>query len=329
MPPPATQVAQEPRWGKHRGANALDNDEQMGDISVIFGGNMSIASKTQGKKLEWEISLTQRIEPGRMMRWSDIDISFRPEDHQDTKLSDRNMPFVVKLPIGWQKVAKTLINNGASLNLIKRKTFTEMDLNLKDLTPVHDTFHGVIPGQSFTPIRYIDLEVSCETGDNKRKEVLTFEVVSFDIGYNCILGRSFLLKFMAVIHTAYDMLKMPDPNGVITIKVNQRDALACENTTLAHVGRFSEKAAQDQVVKVVKMHDGSTSFKSPVPKPLTIDSPWPPSTNKGAYGASSSNQQPVDQPTDKKKKEADDKEVPVDPSNSDKKLRISTSLDAK
>jgi hypothetical protein len=45
---------------------------------------MSIASKTQGKKLEREISLAQSIEPGRMMKWSDVDISFRPEDHPDT-----------------------------------------------------------------------------------------------------------------------------------------------------------------------------------------------------------------------------------------------------
>jgi hypothetical protein len=74
-----------------------------------------------------------------------------------------------------------------------------MGLNLKDLTSVHDTFHGVIPGQSSTPIRRIDLEVSCGTLDNKRKEMLTFKVASFDIRYNCILGRPFLLKFMAVI----------------------------------------------------------------------------------------------------------------------------------
>jgi hypothetical protein len=26
-----------------------------------------------------------------------------------------------------------------------RKTFIEMGLNLSDLTPVHETFHGVIP----------------------------------------------------------------------------------------------------------------------------------------------------------------------------------------
>jgi hypothetical protein len=67
--------------------------------------------------------------------------------------------------------------------------------------------------------------------------MLTFEVASFNIGYNCILGRSFLLKFMVVIHTAYTTIKMPSPRGVITLKSDQRDALACENATLTHTGR--------------------------------------------------------------------------------------------
>jgi hypothetical protein len=57
----------------------------MGEINVIFGGSMSITSKTQGKKLQCDISLTQHIEPGRRMR-SDVDISFRPEDHPDMEL---------------------------------------------------------------------------------------------------------------------------------------------------------------------------------------------------------------------------------------------------
>jgi hypothetical protein len=131
-----------------------------------------------------------------MMRWSDIDILFGPQNHPDTELSDRNLSFVVKLPIGRHKVAKRLIDNGALLNLITTKTFIEMGLNLKDLTTVHDTFHRVILRQSSTPIRRIDLEVSCGTGDNKRKEVLIFKVASFDIGYNCIPKMPFLLKYM-------------------------------------------------------------------------------------------------------------------------------------
>jgi hypothetical protein len=80
------------------------------------------------------------------MRWSDERITFRPEDHPVTELSERNLPLVVKILIGWHKVAKTLIDSGTSLNLIMRKTFIEMGLNLSDLTLVHDMFHGIIPG---------------------------------------------------------------------------------------------------------------------------------------------------------------------------------------
>jgi hypothetical protein len=69
------------------------------------------------------------------MKWSDIDISFQPEDHPKKELSEQNLPFIFKLPIEQHKVAKTLIDNGDSLNLIMRKTFIEMGLNLKYLTP--------------------------------------------------------------------------------------------------------------------------------------------------------------------------------------------------
>jgi hypothetical protein len=234
--------------------------------------------------------LAQLIEPGRKMMWSDMDISFGSEDHPKIELSEMNFPFVVKLPIGWHKVAKTMFDNEASLNLIMRKTFIKMGLNLKDLTPVHDTFHGVIPGQSSTPIGRIDLEVYCWIGDNKRREILMFEVVSFDIGYNCILGRPFLSKFMEIIHTTYTTMKMSYPKGMITIKDDQRDALACENATLTHAGWFSKKAAQEQAAKVAKTKGGSTPLRSPAPKPPTVGTPLPPSAKKDTYVASSSNQ---------------------------------------
>jgi hypothetical protein len=49
--PPAASAHQEPQWGEHRWVNP-DGDEQMGEINMIFGGSMSIFSKTQGNKLE-------------------------------------------------------------------------------------------------------------------------------------------------------------------------------------------------------------------------------------------------------------------------------------
>jgi hypothetical protein len=45
------------------------------------------------------------------MKWSNVGISFRPEDHPEIELSEQNLPFMVKLPIGWHKVAKTLVDN--------------------------------------------------------------------------------------------------------------------------------------------------------------------------------------------------------------------------
>jgi hypothetical protein len=91
--------------------------------------------------------------------------------------------------------------------------------------------------------------------------MLTFEVASFDIGCNCILGRPFLLRFMTVIHTAYAIIKMPGPRGVITLKSDQHDGLACENTTLTHTGKFGEKDAQNLPAKVAKTHGGGASAR--------------------------------------------------------------------
>jgi hypothetical protein len=91
------------------------------------------------------------------------------------------LPLVIKILIGRHKVAKTLIDSRASLNLIMRRTFIEIGLNLSDLTLILDKFHGVILGQASTPIGRIDLEVSYGIGENKRREMLTSEVASFDI----------------------------------------------------------------------------------------------------------------------------------------------------
>jgi hypothetical protein len=64
MSPPAAPVPQDPRRGEHH-REISDGYEHMAEINVIFGGSMSITIKTQGKKLQHEISLAQQIKPGR------------------------------------------------------------------------------------------------------------------------------------------------------------------------------------------------------------------------------------------------------------------------
>jgi hypothetical protein len=71
---PKKLAAQKPHRGEHRGPTPTSDE-----INIIFRGSLSIASKTQVKELEKEISLAQCIELGRRMMWSKIDISFGPK----------------------------------------------------------------------------------------------------------------------------------------------------------------------------------------------------------------------------------------------------------
>jgi hypothetical protein len=47
---------------------------------------------------------------------------------------------------------------------------------------------------------------------------MQFEVDDFKTAYNAFLGRPALTKFMAIPHYAYLVLKMPCPNGVVSVK---------------------------------------------------------------------------------------------------------------
>jgi hypothetical protein len=159
--------------------------------------------------------------------------------------------------------------------------------------------------------------------------MLTFEVASFDIGYNCILGRPFLLKFMAVIHTVYATIKMTGPKGVITLKSDHRDAVACENAALTHAEKFGNKEAQDLAEKIAKIQQENTPSRIATPGSAARGTSRPVTSTKGITVASPSNQSATNQLAAEDKKGATDKEVAVDPNNTDKKLRISTEQDAK
>jgi hypothetical protein len=56
---------------------------------------------------------------------------------------------------------------------------------------------------------------------------LRFEVASFDYGYNAIIGRPRLAKFMAIPHYSYMILKMPGPQGIIVVRADFQGAAEC------------------------------------------------------------------------------------------------------
>jgi hypothetical protein len=124
-----------------------------------------------------------------------------------------------------------------------------MGLQLLDLQPIKDTYYSVIPGVSTTPLRWIDLVVVCSSKNNKRRETLTFEVANFDMGYNCMMGRTFLVKFMVLTDTTYAIIKLPRPKGVITIESSIKDILKCDINALTKAKHFGAEAATTKAAK--------------------------------------------------------------------------------
>ena len=78
-------------------------------------------------------------------------------------------------------------------------------------------FYGILPGMKAYQVGNIDLPVTFGSKSNLRTETLTFEVVDWKGVYHAILGRPTYAKFMAVPNYTYLKLKLPGPNGVITV----------------------------------------------------------------------------------------------------------------
>ena len=77
------------------------------------------------------------------------------------------------------------------------------------------------------------LEVVFGSPKNFRSEELIFDIVPFRSGYHALLGRTAFDRFNVVPHYAYLKLKMPGPNGVITVNGNTERSLRTEEQTAA------------------------------------------------------------------------------------------------
>ena len=110
------------------------------------------------------------------------------------------------------------------------------------------------------------------TPENYRSEEITFQVAPFNSGYHALLGRDAFVRFQAVPHYGYMKLKMPGPNGVITLASDPDIALRAENkTTSLALEALSEALTAKELTALRSMVDRddvvldkrpkSTSFK--------------------------------------------------------------------
>jgi hypothetical protein len=87
---------------------------------------------------------------------------------------------------------------------------------------------------------------------------LTFEVADFFSSYHAILGRPMLAKFMAIPHHTYLIMKMPVPNGILSVLRDIMVSYNCESATVELSKDSAIKAAATVMVAQADKIDQST-----------------------------------------------------------------------
>jgi hypothetical protein len=122
---------------------------------------------------------------------------------------------------------KVLVDGGSSINVTFPRSLLGLGVALKELHKSDTPFFGIMPTEGEYPLRHTYMSVTFRTPENYRTEFLRFEVASFDCGYNTIIGRPGMAKFMAIPHYSYMILKMPGPQGIITVRADFQGTAEC------------------------------------------------------------------------------------------------------
>jgi hypothetical protein len=124
-------------------------------------------------------------------------------------------------------------------------------------------------GKGTFPVGKIELPLSFGVAPNARSEQVTFDIVDMVYPYNAIMGQGSIHKFEAAIHGLYLCMKIPGPQGVITVYGNQQTARNIERdfvpgqrnihylTTQREVPEAARPAANEHETTQLQSNDGT------------------------------------------------------------------------
>src|ERR1041384_727337 len=205
------------------------------------------------------------------MNWSDKVIEWGPEDHPSVMPNPGNYALVldaiVAAPLFSCKFTRTLIDGGSAINILYRDTMIKLGISESELEPSRTVFHGIVPGLSCTPLGRIRLEVVFGSEENFRREPIWFEVADLSSPYHVLLESPAITKFMFNIMQPYLKMKLPGPNGPITVCGDYRKSLEFSSAGSKLVDSLVIDAERRQLDKVVAM--AQAQMKAPMPSTKT------------------------------------------------------------
>jgi hypothetical protein len=187
------------------------------------------------------------------LRWLEVPISSSRDDQWTSFSEPSKFPLVLDLVVAEVKLTRVLIDDRSGLNLIFASTLRKMGLDLTDmLVPSKSPFYGIVPGNAAHPLGTVVLPVTFSTRENYRTEFIKFEIANFESSYHAILGRPALVKFMAVLHYVYLLLKMPGRSGVLTLRGDLKKSNDCNQEAIQYTSTTRVPDASGEVLAAVQ-----------------------------------------------------------------------------
>src|SRR3954470_25033679 len=182
------------------------------------------------------------------LRWSEVPITWDRTDHLDLVPTENQYAMVINPLIDDVEFTKCMVDNGSSINIMYLDTLQKMNLTEANLRRTNTIFHGVVPGREARSLGCITLQVAFGDVNNYRQECMTFEVVPFKSVYHVIFGRDIFHTIMAKPCFVYNKLKIPGPNGVVTVSGSFTKARDCEinEAAIAEAVLYSEEFKEIQ-----------------------------------------------------------------------------------
>jgi hypothetical protein len=155
-------------------------------------------------------------------KWSHVPLTFDARD-VDLRSAPHMDAMVINCSVAGWDLHKVLVDNGSQADIIFLHAFDRMGISHSLLKPSDNPLYG-FGGKGTFPVGKIELPLSFGVEPNARSEQVTFEIVDMLYPYNAIMGRGSINKFEAAIHGLYMCMKIPGPQGVITVYGNQQTA---------------------------------------------------------------------------------------------------------
>ncbi|XP_068498673.1 uncharacterized protein [Phaseolus vulgaris] len=134
---------------------------------------------------------------------------------------------VITVEIDKFAIAKVLVDQGSSVDILYWETFKKMQISEVEIQPYNEQIVG-FSGERVDTRGYIDLFTTF--GDDYLSKTINIRylLVNVNTSYNILLGRPSINRLKAIVLTPHLAMKFPSVNGdIATVHVDQKTAREC------------------------------------------------------------------------------------------------------